>query len=325
MAEGKQWQRLTAERKFRIFLETRNPDAPVGEILRRYGLTLEDLRAIEEAVESSAIAGLKVRAGHRNHATPGYPGGVRSDLPRTPGEGAGLGRAHRGVHPAQKKRALGLAERRGRAPLASEAREASLMAVREAQQSGLSQEQAARALGLSARTLQRWQCGPVPSQRRRGTPRPWNALLPEEQGLLCGGGGPAGVGRWLVSDAGVLAPGIRAGRAISHVAVWRYLQAHGASTARGRRRGEPVGAKPDIRFAQQPNSLWCWDITHLRTTQPWVFLYLYVLLDWVSRKVIAWHLAETLDPLEVLTLWDQGLQKEGLLELPTHVYPRSLS
>lgn len=73
MAEGKQWQRLTAERKFRIFLETRNPDAPVGEILRRYGLTLEDLRAIEEAVESSAIAGLKVRAGHRNHATPETP------------------------------------------------------------------------------------------------------------------------------------------------------------------------------------------------------------------------------------------------------------
>lgn len=67
MAESKQWQRLTAERKFRIFLETRKADAPVGEILRKYGLTLEDLRAIEEAVEGSAIAGLKVRAGHRKH------------------------------------------------------------------------------------------------------------------------------------------------------------------------------------------------------------------------------------------------------------------
>ena len=70
MADSKQWQRLTAERKFRIFLETRRPDAPVGEILRKYGLTLEDLRAIEEAVESSAIAGLKVRAGHRKPMGP---------------------------------------------------------------------------------------------------------------------------------------------------------------------------------------------------------------------------------------------------------------
>lgn len=198
------------------------------------------------------------------------------------------------------------------------------MAVREAQQSGLSQEQAARALGLSARTLQRWQCGPVPSQRRRGNPRPWNALLPEEHGLIV-----AVVARRELADGScrMLAFWLleHAGRTISHVAVWRYLQAHGASTARGRRRGEPVGAKPDISFAQQPNSLWCWDITHLRTTQPWVFLYLYVLLDWVSRKVIAWHLAETLESREVLTLWDQGLQNEGLLELPTHVYPRSLS
>ncbi len=73
MAEGKQWRRLTAERKFRIFLETREPDAPVGEILRWHGLTLEDLRAIEEAVESAAIAGLKVRAGHRTRAAPITP------------------------------------------------------------------------------------------------------------------------------------------------------------------------------------------------------------------------------------------------------------
>ena len=70
MAESKQWQRLTAERKFRIFLEARKADAPVGEILRKYGLTLEDLRTIEEAVESSAIAGLKVRAWHRKQAGP---------------------------------------------------------------------------------------------------------------------------------------------------------------------------------------------------------------------------------------------------------------
>ncbi|MFQ5845393.1 MAG: hypothetical protein ACE5JG_10450 [Planctomycetota bacterium] len=68
MAEGPQWRRLTAERKFRIFLETRGAETPVGEILRRHGLTLEDLRAIEEAVERNAIAGLKVQAGHRRLA-----------------------------------------------------------------------------------------------------------------------------------------------------------------------------------------------------------------------------------------------------------------
>ncbi len=70
MAEGMQWRRLTAERKFRIFFETRWPDAPVGEILRRHGPTLDALRAIEEGVDGAAIAGLKVRAGHRTRAAP---------------------------------------------------------------------------------------------------------------------------------------------------------------------------------------------------------------------------------------------------------------
>lgn len=199
-----------------------------------------------------------------------------------------------------------------------------MAAVREAQAGGLSQQQAAHALGLSARTLQRWQRAPSPTRRRGGNPRPWNALLPEEHKCL----GAIGARRDL-ADLSCRALSFWAleqrSRYFSHVAVWRSLRACGASAARGRRRGASGGGKPDTTFAQQPNQLWCWDITHLRTTHPWVFLYLYVLLDWVSRKVVAWHLAETLESREVLTLWDQGIQSEGLLELPSHVFPRSLS
>lgn len=58
-------KRLTAQKKFQLYLETRDPNAPVGEVLRRYGLHLADLRAIEETVEKSAIAGLKVRSGNK--------------------------------------------------------------------------------------------------------------------------------------------------------------------------------------------------------------------------------------------------------------------
>ncbi|MFQ5791901.1 MAG: transposase [Acidobacteriota bacterium] len=94
--------------------------------------------------------------------------------------------------------------------------------------------------------------------------------------------------------------------------------------ASGGRGGLP-GPRPDTTFALKPNDLWCWDITHLRTVVPWQFLYLYVVLDWVSRKGIAWLLAETLDSRTVLELWDRGLQNEGILELPKYLYPRSLS
>ena len=55
------WKRLTAERKLELYRATRSKEAPVGEILRKAGLTLEDLREIEEAIESAAIAALKTK------------------------------------------------------------------------------------------------------------------------------------------------------------------------------------------------------------------------------------------------------------------------
>lgn len=59
MADRK--KRLTAQRKFEIYLETRAKDAPVGEILRKYGLHLSDLKEIEQTVEQSATEALKLR------------------------------------------------------------------------------------------------------------------------------------------------------------------------------------------------------------------------------------------------------------------------
>jgi len=40
--------------------------------------------------------------------------------------------------------------------------------------------------------------------------------------------------------------------------------------------------------------------------------------------VVAWHLAESLESCEVLTVWDRGLQNEQILERPKDIYPRSL-
>jgi transposase-like protein len=56
--------RLTAARKLELYLATRTPEAPVGEILRQYGAHLDDLRQIERVVESSALAGLKAHGRH---------------------------------------------------------------------------------------------------------------------------------------------------------------------------------------------------------------------------------------------------------------------
>ena len=58
MEEGKR-RRLTAKRKFEIYLETKKDGAKIGEILRREGIHLNDLREIEEFVERGAIGALK--------------------------------------------------------------------------------------------------------------------------------------------------------------------------------------------------------------------------------------------------------------------------
>ena len=64
MTKTKSTQRLTAQRKLELYLATRAPDAPVGEILRAYGIHLDDLREIEQTIESAALAALKVNGRH---------------------------------------------------------------------------------------------------------------------------------------------------------------------------------------------------------------------------------------------------------------------
>lgn len=64
-------KRMTARRKFEVYLETRQKDVSVGEILRRHGLHLNDLRRIEAQVERAALEALKGRRnGPRPLATP---------------------------------------------------------------------------------------------------------------------------------------------------------------------------------------------------------------------------------------------------------------
>lgn len=60
MEEGKR-KRLTAKRKFEIYLDTKKDGAKVGEILRREGIHLNDLREIEAQVEHGTVGALKMK------------------------------------------------------------------------------------------------------------------------------------------------------------------------------------------------------------------------------------------------------------------------
>lgn len=78
----------------------------------------------------------------------------------------------------------------------------------------------------------------------------------------------------------------------SEFSFYRVLHLPGQCHRRGRARlpQEPRAA-PRLR-ADGLNQVWSWDISFLPTTVQGVWLYLYLVVDVWSRKVVAWDVAE---------------------------------
>lgn len=72
--------------------------------------------------------------------------------------------------------------------------------------------------------------------------------------------------------------------------MYRLLAARKAVRERREQRVHPAYARPEL-LAEAPNQLWSWDITKLKTTVKWTYVYLYVVLDVYSRYVVGWLLS----------------------------------
>jgi len=72
--------------------------------------------------------------------------------------------------------------------------------------------------------------------------------------------------------------------------MYRLLASQKAVRERREQRVHPVYARPEL-LAEAPNQLWSWDITKLKTTVKWTYVYLYVVLDVYSRYVVGWLLS----------------------------------
>jgi len=163
---------------------------------------------------------------------------------------------------------------------------------------GLTTERACGVLGLSPRTVQRWQAPVQPRPVLLATegiaaapavmrPRPYNALTASEAAAVI-----ALIQSPKHADASCreLALALQTAPSpiyVSHVTIWQYECMLNCNGPRGRqvyqRRGRTA---PDTDWVNGPNQLWDWDITCLHTWEPRVFLYLYSLLDHWSRKNI---------------------------------------
>lgn len=112
------------------------------------------------------------------------------------------------------------------------------------------------------------------------------------------------------------AKGIDAGRiGVSASTVYRVMRSQGLTTDRcGRSQRTGRSRKPDRPELTGPNQRWCWDISYLRTLVTGIFLYLYVLLDEYSRKVVAYRVSWYLSHKEGMELLEEGFEKEGLTQ-----------
>ena len=156
-------------------------------------------------------------------------------------------------------------------------------------------------IGISVRTLQRWQSEKCRADRRMGPKRkPANSLSTKEEAELLAivnssefrDLSPKQIVPRLV-DRGVYVA--------SESTIYRLLRRHGQNTHRGAKKPKSI-AKPAEKIATGPGQIWTWDITMLRTKVPGVFYYLYLALDIWSRKIVASVVHER-ESSELSTRW----------------------
>jgi transposase InsO family protein len=68
------------------------------------------------------------------------------------------------------------------------------------------------------------------------------------------------------------------------------------------------------KVAQQPNEIWVSDLTYLRTQEG--YLYLALITDLYSRKIVGWHVGDTLEAVGCVRALDRALK-----ELPERCKP----
>lgn len=185
--------------------------------------------------------------------------------------------------------------------------------VAEAHTSGARRTQACALLGISLRTLQRWQqSGEVsPDGRCTRDVVPANKLSEQErQAVLSVANSeefaalsPSQIVPMLAERSQYLASESTFYRVLRDAKQLRHRQASRVATARH---------KPKALKATAPNQLYSWDITYLPTSVKGVYLYLYLFMDVYSRKIVGWQVYERESSEWAADILRDIVQREGL-------------
>jgi len=200
-----------------------------------------------------------------------------------------------------------------------EEREQVIVLLNESKAAGARQAQACELVGLSERTLQRWQTGGVvqSDQRPLRDYQPPHKLTEVERAKVLavansdefGHLSPSQIVPRLVDQGHYLA---------SESTFYRILEAENQLAHRRSERPAQPRTKPRAICATAPNQLYSWDITYLPSAIRGQFFYLYLFMDIFSRKIVGWQVyAEESSALAGELLRDlcyrEGIQSNQLI------------
>lgn len=170
---------------------------------------------------------------------------------------------------------------------------------------------ACEVLGISLRTLQRWERAETLEDGRRGPKtKPANALSEEERMHIIA---IASSPKYRDESPAQIVPSL-ADEGIyiaSESSFYRVLREHRMLTHRGKARAANHHRPTEI-VASGANMAWTWDITYLRSAVKGLFFYLYLFVDIWSRKIVGWDVHESEDGAQASALIRTAAMVEGI-------------
>ncbi len=186
--------------------------------------------------------------------------------------------------------------------------------VQEAVAAGARRAEACKHIGLDPRTLERWRNRKVGDDHRAG-PRtsPGNKISPSERRkVLSVLNSPC----YRDQSPQQIVPDLadRGTYLASESTLYRILREEGQLTHRQRSRPPRKIPRPRELVATGPNQVWSWDITYLRGPVRGEFLYLYMIEDVWSRKIIGWAVHDCESSEHAARLFSGAALTEGVSE-----------
>ena len=143
---------------------------------------------------------------------------------------------------------------------------------------------------MSIRTLERWEKDRE-RDKRKGAPREvGNKLTEEEKAMILE---TVNSSEYRDLSPSQIVPHL-ADKGIyiaSEASFYRVLR-EAKQLEHRQRSKQPKHNKPEAYTATGPNQVWTWDITYLPTTVRGIYVYLYMIIDIYSRKIVGWSVHE---------------------------------